>query len=85
MQIGTVDQKRARANNAQLQYYRHHDIEPKRKVIEFQVDQDGLVPIGNLSRSTAETNLTNGDRLTGSEIKAGHFVPGQFLDVQAKT
>lgn len=46
LQIGSVDAKRSRTHNAQLKYFDRIEVEPKRKVVEFQVDSDALVPLG---------------------------------------
>ena len=39
-------------------------VTPKRKLLEFRVTEDALLPVG-------------------TRLNAAHFVPGQYVDVQA--
>lgn len=41
-------------------------VEPKRKVVEFRVSEENMLPVG-------------------AEIIAGHYMPGQFVDVTGTT
>lgn len=48
-----------------LGQYEKAGITPKRKLLEFRVTEDALLPVG-------------------TQIFAGHFVCGQYVDVCAK-
>jgi len=66
VQVGCQDKPKKRTNTGLLGHFAINGVSPKRKTVEFRVEEAGLVPIG-------------------SYLKAAHFVPGQYVDVQAKT
>ncbi|MES2985385.1 MAG: 50S ribosomal protein L3 [Pseudomonadota bacterium] len=62
VQIGAGKAKAHRVNKAQRTVFAKVNIEAKKKLVEFRVAEDALVPVGQ-------------------EIRADHFVQGQFVDV----
>ena len=64
VQLGCGKAKKHRTNKAQLAQFAKANVEAKRKLIEFRVAEDALLPVGQ-------------------EIRADHFVAGQFVDVIA--
>ena len=62
VQVGMGKAKAHRVNKAQRSVFAKANIEVKKKVAEFRVAADALLPIGQ-------------------EIRADHFVAGQFIDV----
>jgi large subunit ribosomal protein L3 len=61
VQLGTGAAKVKRTSKAMRGHFAKAKVEPKRKVAEFRVSADALVPVG-------------------AEIRATHFVPGQYVD-----
>ncbi|KAI8910434.1 translation protein [Gorgonomyces haynaldii] len=49
-----------------LFHFRRFRVAPKKKLVEFKVSEDAILP-------------------AGTRLQACHFVPGQYVDVQAKT
>ncbi len=66
VQLGFGKAKVRRVSKAMKGHFAKANVVPKRKVIEFRVAADAVLPVGQ-------------------EIRADHFVPGQFVDVSAKT
>jgi large subunit ribosomal protein L3 len=66
VQLGFGKAKVSRVSKAMKGHFAKANVVPKRKVIEFRVAADAVLPVGQ-------------------EIRADHFVPGQFVDVSAKT
>jgi len=66
LQLGMGKAKAARVNKAQKAVFAKANIELKKKLAEFRVSEDALLPVGQ-------------------EIRADHFVPGQFIDVIGET
>ncbi len=64
VQVGAGKAKAHRVAKAQRTVFAKANIEAKKKVVEFRVAEDALLPVG-------------------MEIRANHFVPGQFVDVIA--
>lgn len=62
VQLGAGKAKLNRVAKAQKATFAKANIEPKKKLAEFRVAEDALLPVG-------------------MEIRANHFVPGQFVDV----
>ena len=62
VQIGAGKAKAHRVNKAQKAVFAKNNIEAKKKLAEFRVAKDALLPVGQ-------------------EIRADHFVPGQYIDV----
>jgi large subunit ribosomal protein L3 len=62
VQIGAGKAKLHRVNKAQKAVFAKNNIEAKKKLAEFRVAEDALLPVGQ-------------------EIRADHFVPGQYIDV----
>ena len=62
VQLGMGKAKAHRVNKAQRTIFAKANIEAKKKVAEFRVAEDAILPIGQ-------------------EIRANHFVQGQFIDV----
>jgi large subunit ribosomal protein L3 len=62
VQVGCGKAKAHRVNKAQRSQFAKANVEAKKKVVEFRVSEDALLPVGQ-------------------EIRANHFVPGQFVDV----
>lgn len=66
LQLGTGTAKAHRVNKAQKATFAKANVEPKKKLAEFRVAEDALLPVGQ-------------------EIRADHFVAGQFIDVIGET
>jgi large subunit ribosomal protein L3 len=62
VQLGMGKAKKHRVNKAQLATFAKANVEAKKKLAEFRVAEDALIPVGQ-------------------EIRANHFVAGQFVDV----
>lgn len=62
VQLGAGKAKAHRVAKAQKAVFAKSNIEAKKKVVEFRVAEDALLPVG-------------------TEIRADHFVAGQFVDV----
>ena len=62
VQVGAGKAKLHRVNKAQKAVFNKTNIEAKKKLAEFRVAEDALLPVGQ-------------------EIRADHFVAGQFIDV----
>lgn len=62
VQLGAGKAKKHRVAKAQQAVFAKANIEAKKKLVEFRVDEDALLPVG-------------------MEIRANHFVAGQFVDV----
>jgi large subunit ribosomal protein L3 len=62
VQLGAGKAKLHRVAKAQKAVFAKANIEAKKKLVEFRVAEDALLPVG-------------------TEIRADHFVPGQFVDV----
>jgi len=62
VQVGAGKAKKHRVNKAQLTVFTKANVEAKKKVVEFRVAEDALLPVGQ-------------------EIRANHFIQGQFVDV----
>jgi large subunit ribosomal protein L3 len=66
VQLGFGKAKVSRVSKAMKGHFAKANVAPKRKVMEFRVAADAVLPVGQ-------------------EIRADHFVAGQFVDVSAKT
>jgi len=66
VQLGFGKAKKHRTNKAQLAQFAKANVEAKKKLIEFRVAEDALLPVGQ-------------------EIRANHFVQGQYVDVIGTT
>lgn len=66
VQVGCGKAKKHRVAKAQLTVFAKNNIEAKKKLVEFRVAEDALLPVGQ-------------------EIRANHFVAGQFVDVVGTT
>ena len=62
LQLGSGARRVNTMSKADRGYFGKQKVEPKRKLAEFRVTEDALIPVG-------------------AEITAGHFIPGQFVDV----
>lgn len=62
VQLGAGKAKKHRVAKAQQATFAKANVEPKKKLVEFRVAEDALLPVG-------------------MEIRANHFVAGQFVDV----
>ncbi len=61
VQLGLGKAKVKRVSKAMRGHFAKSKVEPKKKLVEFRVSDDALVPVG-------------------AEIRASHFVPGQYVD-----
>lgn len=66
VQLGMGKAKKHRVAKAQLAVFAKANVEAKKKLAEFRVAEDALLPVGQ-------------------EIRADHFVAGQFVDVIGTT
>lgn len=66
VQLGAGKAKKHRVAKAQLATFAKANVEAKKKLVEFRVAEDALLPVG-------------------TEIRADHFVAGQFVDVIGTT
>lgn len=66
VQLGMGKAKKHRVAKAQLATFAKANVEAKKKLAEFRVAEDALLPVGQ-------------------EIRADHFVAGQFVDVIGTT
>lgn len=64
VQLGMGKAKAHRVNKAQRAQFAKINVEAKKKVVEFRVAEDALIPVGQ-------------------ELRADHFVAGQYIDVIA--
>lgn len=62
VQLGSGKAKKHRVAKPQLAVFAKNNIEAKKKLAEFRVSEDALLPVGQ-------------------EIRANHFVVGQYIDV----
>jgi len=82
VQVGCKGKLRKRTHKGLLGHFDRNGVEPKMKTVEFQVSVEGFVPIGIVFSFYLDILLLLS---IGSVLKAAHFVPGQYVDVQAKT
>jgi large subunit ribosomal protein L3 len=82
MQVGCVDAKAKNVHAGLLGHFKKNAVQPKRKVTEFRVEEDGLVPVGELA---IQLLLAIAQIAAGATLKAAHFVPGQYVDAQANS
>ncbi len=61
LQLGFGKAKVKRVSKAMRGHFAKAKVEPKKKVMEFRVSDDAMIPVG-------------------AEIRASHFVPGQYVD-----
>lgn len=64
--LGMKEAKEKHTNKPQLVAAQKAGVKPFRKVAEFRVSEDCLIPVG-------------------TELSAGHFIAGQFIDAQGTT
>ena len=92
MQLGVGEAKRCRVKISAMGHYKRADVKPKRKLMEFRVSPDSIVPEGIIriiSHLTSHTTIltfqlsfmNDSSCFVGTRIRALHFVPGQFVDV----
>src|SRR5256885_10857880 len=62
VQLGVGAAKTKNVSKPQRGHFAKAKVEPKARLAEFRVSEDGLLAVG-------------------AEITAGHFLPGQFVDV----
>ncbi len=46
LQLGSTDRREKNVNNAMKGYFRAHGVNPKRKLQEFRVTKDAVLPVG---------------------------------------
>ncbi|WVQ66392.1 50S ribosomal protein L3 [Kwoniella botswanensis] len=63
LQIGASKRPEKTTPAQQLGHFKKAGVEPKYRLKEYQVSDDGVLAVG-------------------TELNAGHFVPGQYVDVQ---
>ncbi|WVW86811.1 50S ribosomal protein L3 [Kwoniella bestiolae CBS 10118] len=66
LQIGASTRPEKTTPAQQLGHFKKAGVDPKYKLKEYQVSNDGVLAVG-------------------TELNAGHFVPGQYVDVQGTT
>lgn len=66
LQLGVGEAKVKNVSRSLLHHFKKNSIPPKRKLSEFRVTPDALLPVG-------------------ATITAGHFVPGQSVDISGIT
>ena len=55
--------------------------QPKRKILEFRVTDDAILPSGYLHQISSVWNIIFIKYYLGTELTAKHFTVGQFIDV----
>jgi large subunit ribosomal protein L3 len=66
IQLGAGEAKPKRVSKAERERFAKASVTPKKKLVEFRVDAENLVEVGE-------------------ELIAGHFLPGQYVDVSGVT
>jgi len=66
LQLGVGAAKAKRTSKAMRGHFAKAPVAPRKKLVEFRVSEDNLIP-------------------AGAELTADHFVPGQKVDVAAKS
>lgn len=64
VQMGCGRRKVKHTSKPMRGHFSKGNVEPRRKLVEFRVGEDALLPVG-------------------SELSAGHFIAGQYVDVTA--
>ena len=86
VQVGYGEQKESRLNKPQLGHFKKHGTSAKRIVKEFPVTPDAHVPVGQYALNDHHVNILTFMHLSiGTTLSAVHFVPGQYVDVIAKS
>lgn len=66
LQLGVGSKRAKQLRASEIGHFVKHGVDLKRKVKEFRVSKDALLP-------------------PGTEIRASHFIAGQYVDVQGTT
>jgi large subunit ribosomal protein L3 len=85
VQVACSDQKPHRVTKPLLKHFEKAGVSPKKKVVEFQVTPDALIPVGKGAFDFCLISRFEPNFLSGTMLNAAHFVPGQFIDVAGKS
>ena len=85
VQVAASDRPHKTTTAQMIGHFRKAKVHPKRIVKEFPVTPDAHVPIGADIHARRIPILDLLYRNTGTTLSAIHFVPGQYVDVVAKS
>ena len=81
VQVASTNANPNRTTRAMRGHFKKAAVHPKRMVKEFPITEDAHIPIG-MSSPITQTRTHN---VLGTKLSCVHFVPGQFVDVIAKS
>lgn len=85
VQVAASDRPQKTATAQMRGHFQKAGVPPKRIVKEFPVTSDAHVPIGKDIRSWGIISRLISLMILGTTLSAIHFVPGQYVDVVAKS
>lgn len=85
MQLAATDKRPKVVNNQMKGHFAKAGVNPKQIVKEFKVSRDALLPVGECVVYPEIPILFLSIFHVGTTLSAIHFVPGQFVDVAAKS
>lgn len=84
VQVSASDRPDRTTSNAMRGHFRRAGVPSKYIVKEFPVTSDAHVPVGK-SYGVVQIFLLSHENDPGTTLSAIHFVPGQYVDVVAKS
>jgi len=85
VQVAATDRPEKTTTKQMLGHFKKSQVNPKRIVKEFAVTPDAHVPVGVLLLSQSLDDHCTEHISAGTTFSAVHFVPGQYVDVVAKS
>ena len=85
VQVAATDRPEKTTTKQMLGHFKKSQVNPKRIVKEFAVTPDAHVPVGASLLSQFRHEHRTEYILPGTTFSAVHFVPGQYVDVVAKS
>ena len=85
VQVAASDRSHATTTAQMKGHFKKAGVNPKHIVKEFPVTPDAHIPVGAHLQHTGHRPSTGLTDNTGTTLSAIHFVPGQYVDVIAKS
>lgn len=85
VQIAASDRPEKTTTKQMIGHFEKAGVNPKRIMKEFPVTPDAHVPVGMFNPRSTSTDYMSNPVFEGTTLSAIHFVPGQYVDVIAKS
>jgi large subunit ribosomal protein L3 len=85
VQLAATDKAPKNTPKQMKGHFKKAAVAPKQVIKEFRVTPDAHVPVGACQRQTCPRAARLTNEYVGTTLSALHFVPGQYVDVIARS